>query len=441
MDHTMRAIIFDLDDTIYDTVSFRPYLRTAYGREVIPGLISSGNLNIKEKFPGIIEYINNLIQTGSHIYILSDSPKEYCASVITKSGLKINLDNVYGSQHKPCVEHLDFFDYYDEVLVVGDSPKDIYFAHLNSFSSVMLANLSDEFVKYYQKWTKPGEICRTLSELNNIVDDFYSGNFIYKKNDFCEMYKVLDSKSVNVINIDLEKIGYAHEYWPNPDDWGEVDSRKSVWFDVKRSIKVAKELNADEIKTGSQIQFFNRNNQIGTGRSFKSIMWTYFDEFRKWIIKNEITGKVYLVPAPPSVPMECNRSFPIAVLVEMWRKYAFYIKSEIKCEFVDFNAVERYWPTTPAHMTKGRREVEPHLDTLGVYKFVETVTDASAVIIIDDVVTSGTQMSAVASLLIGAGIFADSVPIFGYALARTTRPGFDQSELLRLFSEAEKAGA
>ncbi|MDM7296411.1 hypothetical protein, partial [Klebsiella pneumoniae] len=82
----------------------------------------------------------------------------------------------------------------------------------------------------------------------------------------------------------------------------------------------------------------------------------------------------------------------------------------------------------------------PHLETLGTYKKI-TKNDGTAVIILDDIVTSGTQMNAVATLLTEVGIFKNEIPFYGYAFARTTRPGADVSELLRLFSASEIAGS
>lgn len=436
----MRAVIFDLDNTIFDTENCKPYLRTAAGREIIAGLIAEGKLVVKEKFAGIVSYLNGLISSNVHIYIVSDSPKDYCIALLKKHAVLIKDEHVFGSQHKPCSERHDFYDFYDDILVVGDSPKDIYFAHLNLFPSVMLANLNEQQIESYQHWTKPGEICGNLVELSNVVNDFLRGNFLFSKNDFHSMYKTINPSTANILEIPEGNIGHAFEYWPNTQDWGGVETRKTVWFDVKRSIKVAKELSVNEIEKSSQVLFYNRNGVIGTGKAFKAIMWVYFQEFKSWLIENNIKGKVYLVPAPASVPMECNRSFPMLTLAEWWRKYAHHDK-ELDCELVDLYAVERFWPTTPAHMSDGKREIRPHFESLGVYTATPVVSDASALIIIDDIVTSGTQMNAVASLLLAVGIFPENVPLYGYALARTTRPGSSTSELLRLFSESEKAGA
>ena len=92
-------------------------------------------------------------------------------------------------------------------------------------------------------------------------------------------------------------------------------------------------------------------------------------------------------------------------------------------------------------MSNGRREVSPHLETLGVYQGAIKFHKPDAVIIIDDVVTSGTQMKAVATLLAATKMYPENTPVYGYALVKTTRTGSPLNELLRLFSDAERAGA
>lgn len=80
-------------------------------------------------------------------------------------------------------------------------------------------------------------------------------------------------------------MGHAFEYWPNSDDWDDVEDRKKVWFEVKRSIKVAKELTPSQIENSERVAFYNRNNTIGYGKAFKALMWVSFQEFLKWAKK------------------------------------------------------------------------------------------------------------------------------------------------------------
>lgn len=437
-----RAIIFDLDDTIFATEEFKPYLRTEFGRETIPGLIERGEIEVRERHQGIVEYINKLINSGIAIFIFSDSPSAYCFAILDKGGVNVSRDNVYCSQHKPTVDDNNIFTSYQDILVVGDSPKDIYFAHLRAFPSILLGRLSKKSCEYYNRWTKPSAICTNLDELKSAVDDYLNGQLVFQQHDFKKNYDTVDPDECELTTIPSENMGHAFEYWPNSDDWDDVEDRKKVWFEVKRSIKVAKELTPSQIENSERVAFFNRNNTIGYGKAFKALMWVSFLEFLKWAKKEKLTGKIYLVPTPPSVPMECNKSFPMLILAEWWSKYAYFARKKGEINFIleHFYIVERFWPTPPAHMSNGRREVRPHLETLGTYKKI-TKNDGTAVIILDDIVTSGTQMNAVATLLTEVGIFKNEIPFYGYAFARTTRPGADVSELLRLFSASEIAGS
>lgn len=437
-----KAIILDLDDTIFATQQCKPYLRTGAGRAVIPSLIAQGTISVLEMHYGIVSYINTLIKNDIAVYVFSDSPAEYCLAVLKKGGVNIDESNVFGSQHKPIVDNNWVFGGHDKFLVIGDSPKDIYFAHMKKYPSVLLADIGQDQKDFYSKWTKPSAICTNVSELMSVTRRFLSDDLVFEENDFKGMYLTVNSQSADIFSIPSENIGNAFEYWPNSADWNGVEQRKTTWFDVKRSIKVAKELTKEEIEKSDKVTFYNNNTTIGAGKAFKAIMWVYFQEFKKWAIGKGLKGTVYIVPTPPSVPMECNKSFPILILAEWWGKYGYHAYNEKKLDFSLqlLYAVERYWPTTPAHMSNGRREVRPHLETLGVYKSINA-KDASAIVIIDDIVTSGTQMNAVATMLVETGVVKEDIPIYGYALARTTRPGADVTELLRLFSVSEKAGA
>lgn len=419
----MKAIIFDLDETILSTKQCKPYLRTPAGRSVICERIISGGVNVFEKFDGIIDYINLLTnEDGLHVYIFSDSPKNYCLTLLDFFKINIHENKVYGSQHKPCVDDYDLYDDYEEVLVIGDSAKDVYFAHMKSFSSILLARLDKKVVSFYNDWTKPNKICTSLDELKNAVNDFMAGRLSFIEHDFSVNHKNLNRADLEVTLIPAESIGYSNEYWSNPNEWGGVEQRINIWFEVQRSIKVAKELSDDEIEAKVAIEFYNKNGSIGEGKPFKNLMWAHYLIFKDWVKEKNIHGNVYLVPVPPSAPIECNESFPINVLINQWVKYGYYSKREGDIDFTLINAyiVDRFWPTPSSHVVGGRREIETHLNTMAVFKDAKVVPDKSTIIIIDDIITSGTQMNAVATILASSKLFPKDTQILGYALAKTT---------------------
>ncbi len=437
----MKAIVFDLDNTLFKTDNCQPYLRSRAGREVISKLITDGTVTVTPIHERMVPFVNELVGNEKcDVYIFSDSPKDYCLSILKKYKLKIDDDNVYGSQHKPTVEDAQILEDYDGVVVVGDSPKDVYFAHLNFAASILIGRFDEKNIKFYNKWTKPTAIVTKMDELEKNIRAFLLNEFEFVEPSISDYYKTVDPDNVELVELGLDKIGHSFEYWPNPEDW-TTDKQKDVWFDVKRSIKVSKDLTPKQIHNKEQVLFYNQDGKIGAGKAFRNIVYGYFLEFAKWLVKNDIKGRIYLVATPSSVPFECNKSALMQILIEWWSKYAFYRRDELKCQIFDGSVVERFWPTKPAHMSNGRREVSPHLETLGVYQGAIKFHKPDAVIIIDDVVTSGTQMKAVATLLAATKMYPENTPVYGYALVKTTRTGSPLNELLRLFSDAERAGA
>lgn len=418
----MKGVIFDLDDTIFDTKECKPYLRTHAGREVICDKIISGKVKVSEKYEGIVNYINSLIEDDIDVFIFSDSPKNYCLTLIDKFGIMIHEDDVFGSQHKPCVENHNFFSNYDEMVVIGDSAKDIFFAHIHGFSSILLARISSSAYKFYAKWTKPTSFCADLYELEHAMIRFFNGKLPFVKHDFASNHDLVNLEKLAIIEIPNERIGYSFEYWSNPKEWDDIDERKNVWFEVQRSIKVAKDLSDYQIEQKQGVSFYNKSGTISDGKPFKTIMWVYYLKFIEWANSLGLTGNVYLVPIPPSAPIECNETFTMNVLVKKWSTYARHYRKDKKIQFSLINCyvVDRFWPTPSAHLLGGRREIEPHLNTMAVFKNIDKIKDASAVIIIDDIITSGTQMNAVATILTYSKIFPKNTPIYGYALAKTT---------------------
>lgn len=438
----MKAIIFDLDNTLFKTDHCQVYLRSKAGRSVIPQLIKDGIVKVNPINDRIINFVNKLIKNKNcDVYIFSDSPKNYCLSILEYHHVNINSDNVYGSQHKPTAEDSYILDSYKDVIIIGDSPKDIYFAHINSAISVLIGNFNKSEIDYYELWTKPTAIITKKLQLESYIELFLSDSIQFSKPEISTNYITADPKTADISNLNLDRIGYSFEYWPNPNDWGDDSRKKSVWFDVQRSIKVSKYLTETEIKKYEAVSFYNQDRTIGKGRSFRKLAYSYYLKFEEWLLSKKIRGRIYLVATPSSVPFECNKSSPIQVLIDLWSTYAFHNKDKLDCEIIPSTIVERFWPTKPAHMSNGRREIEPHLETLGIYSGTKKFEDPDAVIIIDDVVTSGTQMKAVATLLSEAEMYPADTPVYGYALVKTTRPNSTLEELLHEFSNAEKGGA
>lgn len=440
----MKAILFDLDNTLFATQECNVYLRSRAGREVVCDLIRQDSLVVRPLDSRLPGYINMLDGADDvEVFIISDSPKDYCSTILNKFGITISDDNIFGALHKPCVEEEieNIFSGYDKVLVVGDTPKDIYFAHRLKAASVFLTCLTNYDIDYSVNNSMPSAVAQSYIELIDVIDVFLKDELGFEIPYFKPNFKTVDADSASIVDIAEDDIGFALKYIPELDDIDNEED-KFTWFKIHRSIKPAKILSYSELNLKRKVLFYNNNKKISEGIAFKDVAWFARLDFVKWLKDKNITGKIYLVAAPSSVPRECNKSLPMDALVHWWVKWLPYI-SEGRFEVLNGNYVERFWPTTPAHMSKGRREIRPHFHTLGVFLDADPYdADTSAIIIIDDVVTSGTQMKAVASLLQGTGMVPQGVPILGYALAKTTRANAidDFTKLLEAFSKAEKSG-
>ncbi|MGU3427224.1 hypothetical protein [Enterobacter hormaechei] len=440
----MKAILFDLDNTLFATQECNVYLRSRAGREVVCDLIRQGSLNVTPLDARLPGFINMLDEANDlDVYIISDSPKDYCITILNKFGITVSHDNVLGAMHKPCVEEEveDIFSDYEKVLVVGDTPKDVYFAHRLKAASVFLTCLTDYDIDFSVSNSMPSAVAKSYIELVDVINHFLRDELAFEIPYFKPHFKTVDADTASIIDISDENIGFAMKYIPELDDIDNEED-KFTWFKIHRSIKPAKILSYSDLDLKKKVSFYNNNSKISEGVAFRDVAWFARISFVKWLQDKNITGKVYLVAAPSSVPRECNKSLPMEMLVLWWVRWLPHI-SEGRFQVLNGNYVERFWPTTPAHMSKGRREIRPHFHTLGVFNDVKPYDeDTSAIIIIDDVVTSGTQMKAVASLLQGTGMVPRGVPIYGYALAKTTRASVsdDFTKLMEAFSKAEKSG-
>ncbi|HGH4658439.1 TPA: hypothetical protein ACJIWY_001356 [Enterobacter bugandensis] len=440
----MKAILFDLDNTLFATQECNVYLRSRAGREVVCDLIRQGSLNVTPLDARLPGFINMLDEANDlDVFIISDSPKDYCITILNKFGITVSHDKVLGAMHKPCVEEEveGIFSDYEKVLVVGDTPKDIYFAHRLKAASVFLTCLTDYDINFSVNNSVPSAVAKSYIELVDVINDFLRDELTFEIPYFKPHFKTVDADTAFIVDIADENIGFAMKYIPELDDIDNEED-KFTWFKIHRSIKPAKILSYSDLDAKKKVSFYNNNSKISEGVAFRDVAWFARISFVKWLQDKNITGKVYLVAAPSSVPRECNKSLPMEILVHWWVKWLPYI-SEGRFQVLNGNYVERFWPTTPAHMSKGRREIRPHFHTLGVFNDANPYDeDTSAIIIIDDVVTSGTQMKAVASLLQGTGMIPRGVPIYGYALAKTTRASVsdDFTKLMEAFSKAEKSG-
>ena len=425
----MRVIIFDLDLTLASTEACHAYLRTALGRQDVIPALKSGAVGVSFYGTELIDYFNSLkLVPDCCVAVVSDSPKNYCLQVLAQGGYQIEEWLVFGSQSKPLVNQDAISEDIaqglgvdvDELsfLVVGDSPKDIYYAHHIESPSVFVSWGSKQTRK--ARHSMPSAWADTVSNLKTHVGSFMRGELEFESFDFQDLYLTVSPDSVGFVRVELsdDAIGFGKDYISNKDNYrGKEDKWAAI--ELLWVVKQAKNLSANSHNARIGTPLYGVNG-LYNADPFKAKAWHFKNDFVTWCKSKNIAGNVLLVPVPPSVPRECNLTHSMSLMCEWWAYWINAQKFGVNAKVHD--AFERYWPKVPSHQSTGWREMDEQFDTLGVFnEDKEKVKRVDFVIIVDDVVTSGSHMNAVASFMRTAGMVDDETIILGYALFKTLR--------------------
>ncbi|CAD5273085.1 conserved hypothetical protein [Alteromonas sp. 38] len=440
----MKLLIFDLDLTLVNTTNCQDYLKTAAGREQIVTLLNTREVATSLYFPDTAEYINSLVarfesgETDALPIIVSDSPKPYCEAVLAQHGININSEYIFGSSHKPCVKIEEIYatiDSYclDELgpeksLVIGDSARDIHFAHIIGSPSIWTAwSYIESDYMFSPKSAIPTYDVSNLNQLKNLVESYLSDwekACEYQKIDFKKHWKI---ESVNIDNFtqhQVEDIGFVKHYVPEALNTNNQEYI-STFFEVHWMMKPAKDVRKSDLWNNTPQQFFTKNGQFTKANRLMSAAGSYKHQFMEWLDQKGITGKVLLVPVPSSVPAECNRTHTMNLIAQWWTNWLNETTPKPNYELVHQElVVERFQPKEPSHRTNGERSIEVQLSTMGVFTEAksELVDDISSVIFLDDVATSGQSINAMATIFRELGVVHHDIPLFGYVWFKTHHP-------------------
>lgn len=427
----MRVIIFDLDLTLASTEACHAYLRSKSGRRDIVSALKSGKVSISLYGDDLVSYFNSLkLIPNCCVAVVSDSPKDYCVQVLAQSGYLIQDWLVFGNQSKPLVrqetisetiaqglgvevENLSF-------LIIGDSPKDIYYAHSIKAPSIFTSWGSKQAQRAHH--SEPTARADNLSQLKQHVDLFLRGELKFKSFEFSNLYLTINPKSRDFIRVELEgsAIGYGKEYVKNPEQYRKVNNNdKWASIELHSVVKQAKNLSEDEHNAKIGTPLYGANG-LYSATPFRDKAWHFKNDFINWCKSENISGRILLVPVPPSVPRECNLTHSMSLMCRWWKYWINAGDHDLDVRVHD--AFERYWPKIPSHQTPGWREMDEQFDTLGVFnKAREKVENVDFLIVVDDVVTSGSHINAIASFIRTAKMVDDDTVILGYALFKTIR--------------------
>jgi hypothetical protein len=425
----MWVILFDLDFTLADTEECQPYLATQVGRDAVVSHLRANTIQAKVYSQELVTAFNQLRNHDSiRAAVISDSPRKYCLEVLRQCGYLVDDQLVFGAQGKPLVDFIPVKKSIAEALgvrprdlnfiVVGDSPKDIYFAHVIGSISIFAKWGTRHGPKAIEK-CHPSYCATDINVVKSIVNEVRSCNIEYEDYDFNDDYLTFDYDDVEHYKIHVSDIGYGKEYVPHSDNYRNAQD-KYTSQNLHWIVKKAKNFPPRYHKDKKGMSLYGRDGVFQT-KSLMRQAGFYKLDFMSWCVQKEITGKVVLIPVPSSVPHECNLSSPVKMICDWWALWINPKTDNIKIQVED--VFERFWPRPPSHLSEGGRTVEEQFETLGLYSDYSNVTwDADYVIIVDDVVTSGSHMNAIASFIYAAELIGDDTSICGYALYKTVHP-------------------
>ena len=450
----MKLVIFDMDNTLVNTQHCQSYLRSHAGREAVVEHVENGVLKTHLFDEKLVEYYNELSNRPDVlVLVVSDSPKDYCLAVLGVHGFAVDEDLVFGSQGKPCVDmegiHESLTELYGSdfsskpTLVVGDSPKDIYFArHIRA--PAVFACWGTQFNRDFVKRNAgPEAIAENLDELKEFMERFLNGELKHVERDYRSLFLTADEGAVELEEFPEDNVGFGREYVP---DWNEFRGKPDswTWFDVNRSIKKAKLLTPEELEANVPVTFYSDAKGVIPGKPFKSNAGHFLRDFTDWLQQKGMSGKkIALVPMPSSLPRECNLSNTMLTLCNWWAQWI-NDNGQLSFNVSVWDCLERFDPTPPSHATPGVRTIEPHLKTMGLFPDDQEELEEGVdfIILIDDVWTSGTQMNAAATILGHHDFVPEGAKLYAYTLVKTTHPSpfgeVDLDELLKKLDSAQK---
>lgn len=423
----MRVLLLDLDLTLVDTSGCQAYMRSSAGRQAVLKEIANGRISLPVYDARLPTYVNALAETPNlAVAIVSDSPAEYCAHVLRQAGYNIDSRLIFGSQSKPITnihalrtQISEFFDFVDvELLVVGDSPKDIYMAHALGVPSILAAWGSQHHINVVTRWSRPTVVARTFEELQSHITNFLNGHMSHQAYAFDSDYHTIDINVVERIHVPPENIGHGQEYVPDRTQYRNVADRYAS-LDLRSIVKRAKDLPISHHKAKRGVPSFGINGLYQTA-PLMSKAGHYKKSFVEWCRSKNIKGEILLVPVPSSVPRECNLTYTMDLICDWWKLWINGKEAGLNIEV--YSSFERFWPRSPSHLTGGRRDMDDHFETLGIFKGTDSIDNVNHVVIVDDVVTSGSHIDAMATFIRAVGLVPTTAVIHGYALYRTVHP-------------------
>jgi phosphoglycolate phosphatase-like HAD superfamily hydrolase len=370
-----KYFVFDLDGTLINTAAKRPYMTSNEGKRYLaanPGCIKTQLYD--ELLLKIVSFLN---KTGQAI-IATDSPDDYARAMLAKHDFPSDLP-LFAAMGKPFPDKFAESMGANEIaprdlLVIGDSPKDILFAHAIESPSVGVSwgDYDDENIAR----ANPNSVIDHADELEDIIRNFTADKIVHKPRTDPDCYKFFDYKLT-----DHQMTNHAlQDYVPYSRDkkaFYNSGSDKILLF------KKAKDYTLKEINTGVSDSYFNKGH-VQNGDNIANAVIHFKEKVARAILGLNLPGKTTVVAAPNSLPEYCYQTDINHVAASMVNRE--YFGGE-KCQRLFY----RVYPKDEAHQG-GSRNDKIHFETIGVKSELQKTDN---LIIFDDIYTSGSQIDSI----------------------------------------------
>lgn len=398
-------ILTDLDDFLVVTGHLEVFRKTGPGREYL--LANINDIPTELTHPRMAELMN-YYHRNHRVSVITNSPAGYSQALLAKHGFDENI-SVYANANKPNTSSLDDAindagSLAETCVVLGDSAKDVVAAHLLGICSIA-APWGDSTREQLEK-AQASLIADDFAQIERGLIRFEGGTLQYvPKINIPNTFRLAEKGWSTQVQLDIHQLG---AYFP----WSRNKANMDVHSTQLLDIKFAKDYISEEVFAGVTRDYF-AGGQMRQGSMIRTSLESLMNKAAQKIEEMGLEGPIYLAEAPNSLPDYCYRS-------DILREFTLMLDDLTEGTYAVFPArlLLRRYPKESAHST-GNRGASLHYSTMAINLCPENrqaLAHAANIVIIDDIMTSGTTLKCNAHLIRSAGFEGY---ICGLALGKT----------------------